>query len=33
MATADLLIVYAAAVVPLIYAIVMFPRRDLAAPS
>jgi ABC-2 type transport system permease protein len=32
-ATLDLVIVFGAALVPLIYAIVIFPRRDLAAPS
>jgi len=29
----DLLIVFAAAVIPLIYALIVFPRRDLAAPA
>jgi ABC-2 type transport system permease protein len=29
----DLLIVTAAAVIPIIYALIVFPRRDLAAPS
>jgi ABC-2 type transport system permease protein len=29
----DLVIVFAAAVVPIVYAIVVFPRRDLAAPA
>ena len=33
MPSPDLLIVFAAALLPLIYAIVIFPRRDLAAPS
>ena len=29
----DLVIVFAAAVVPIVYAIMVFPRRDLAAPA
>jgi len=29
----DLVIVFAAAVVPIVYAIMIFPRRDLAAPA
>jgi len=29
----DLVIVYAAAIVPLIYALLVFPKRDLAAPA
>jgi ABC-2 type transport system permease protein len=29
----DLVIVYAAAVVPVVYALLVFPKRDLAAPS
>jgi ABC-2 type transport system permease protein len=29
----DLVIVFAAALVPLVYALVVFPRRDLAAPA
>lgn len=29
----DLLIVFAAAVIPLAYALIVFPRRDLAAPA
>lgn len=29
----DLVIVFAAAIVPVIYAVVVFPRRDLAAPA
>ena len=29
----DLVIVFAAAVVPLVYALLVFPRRDLAAPA
>jgi ABC-type transport system involved in multi-copper enzyme maturation permease subunit len=32
-ATLDLVIVFAAAVVPVIYALIVFPRRDLAAPA
>ena len=32
-AVVDLLIVFAAAIVPLVYAIIVFPRRDLAAPA
>jgi ABC-type transport system involved in multi-copper enzyme maturation permease subunit len=32
-AVVDLLIVFGAALVPLVYAIVVFPRRDLAAPA
>lgn len=30
---ADIAIVFAAAIVPVIYAIIVFPRRDLAAPA
>jgi ABC-2 type transport system permease protein len=33
LAAIDLVIVFAAALLPVIYAIVIFPRRDLAAPS
>ena len=29
----DLVIVYAAAIVPLVYALLVFPKRDLAAPA
>jgi ABC-2 type transport system permease protein len=29
----DLLIVFAAAIVPIVYALLVFPRRDLAAPA
>ena len=29
----DLVIVFVAAIVPVIYAIIVFPRRDLAAPA
>ena len=29
----DLVIVFAAAIVPVIYAVIVFPRRDLAAPA
>jgi hypothetical protein len=32
-APVDLVIVYAAAVIPLIYALLVFPKRDLAAPA
>jgi ABC-2 type transport system permease protein len=32
-AVVDLLIVFGAALVPLVYAIIVFPRRDLAAPA
>lgn len=33
LAPIDLVIVFAAAVIPVIYALLVFPRRDLAAPS
>ncbi len=33
LAPLDLVIVFAAAMVPLIYALIVFPRRDLAAPA
>ena len=33
LAPLDLVIVFTAAVVPIVYALVVFPRRDLAAPS
>ena len=29
----DLVIVYAAAVIPIVYALLIFPKRDLAAPA
>jgi hypothetical protein len=32
-AALDLLIVFVAAIVPVIYALVVFPRRDIAAPA
>lgn len=33
LAPADLVIVFAAAIIPLLYALIVFPRRDLAAPA